>query len=498
MPVYVGYEYLRQHLNTGAWPLARPAAVFPVTKVTPMADYLQVPPQVAPTSDMPLDHLLFALKHEGLELQSALLALKHMAPQPLAQAFAQSPGSSYLRQACYLWEVAHQRPLDDACVNLPAAQGGYQPLLDPGTFITGPTQRNARWRIDFNGLGTPRYCPSVRRTPTVQTLLAQNTLAATEALVHGMNATLLDRAMNWAYLSETESSYAIERESPPAGKAQAFAALLAHAHQANPLSEDHLTALQNLAVSNPLDRAAAFRHQQNWLRGPLHGAAGVTYVPPPPDLLLPIMDDIMALANRPIDPDTDPLVMGALLSFAFVFAHPFMDGNGRLSRFLFHRIVCASGRLNSGLVLPISVAMKRHENRYLQALQSFSKPMRDCWDVTWIDGDQFALDFQGPAELYRYWDATACVEFGLQMAQEALEHDLRSETDYLIRFDRAYTAVNQAIDMNGNDLVNLVRWALQNGGVISNNRRKALIAKGHPEAVIDAAQDAMDEVQRKA
>lgn len=119
-------------------------------------------------------------------------------------------------------------------------------------------------------------------------------------------------------------------------------------------------------------------------------------------------------------------------------------------------------------------------------------------DNTWIDGDQFALDFQGPAELYRYWDAAACVEFGLQMAQEALEHDLRSETDYLIRFDRAYTAVNQAIDMNGNDLVNLVRWALQNGGVISNNRRKALIAKGHPEAVIDAAQDAMDEVRRDA
>ena len=498
MPAPIGYEYLRQRLNTGAWPLARPAAVFPVTKVTPMADYLQVPAQVAPASDLPLDHLLFALKHEGLELPSALLALKRMDALPLAQAFAQSPGSSYLRQACTLWEMAHQRSLDDVCPGLPSAQGNYHPLFDPAEFVTGPSQRNSRWRIDFNGLGLPSYCPSVRRTPELQALLAQDTLAATQAFVQGMDGTLLDRAMNWAYLSETESSYAIERESPPAGKAQAFAALLAHAHQAEPLSEDHLVALQNLAVSNPLDRAAAFRHQQNWLRGPLRGAAGITYVPPPPALLLPMMDDIMTLANRPTTPDVDPLVMGALLSFAFVFAHPFMDGNGRLSRFLFHRIVCASGRLSSGLVLPISVAMKRHESRYLQALQSFSKPMRDCWDITWIDGDQFALDFQGPDELYRYWDATACVEFGLQMAQEALDHDLRSETDYLTRFDRAYTAVNQAVDMNGNDLVNLVRSALQNGGVISNNRRKALIAKGHPEAVIDAAQNAMDEVLRDA
>jgi len=70
----VGYEFLRERLATGAFPLARPAAVFPVTKVTAMADYLQVPGQVAPATDAPLEHLLFALKHEGLEMQAAVLA----------------------------------------------------------------------------------------------------------------------------------------------------------------------------------------------------------------------------------------------------------------------------------------------------------------------------------------------------------------------------------------------------------------------------------------
>ncbi|NCP40953.1 MAG: Fic family protein [Rhodoferax sp.] len=64
------------------------------------------------------------------------------------------------------------------------------------------------------------------------------------------------------------------------------------------------------------------------------GALGITYLPPPPDVMLPIMNQVMDMANR-TDSGIDPLVLGTLVSFGFVFARPFMDGNGRLSRFLF-------------------------------------------------------------------------------------------------------------------------------------------------------------------
>lgn len=36
--------------------------------------------------------------------------------------------------------------------------------------------------------------------------------------------------------------------------------------------------------------------------------------------------------------------------------------------------------------------------------------------------------FKGDPEIYRYWDATDCVAFSLQMASEALDHDLRDES----------------------------------------------------------------------
>ena len=88
-----------------------------------------------------------------------------------------------------------------------------------------------------------------------------------------------------------------------------------------------------------------------------------------------IMDEIMSFANNP-GTGVDALVRGAVTSFAFVFAHPFMDGNGRLSRFLFHKAACQDPRLANGLVLPVSVAMKRNEGDYLKALESFSKKTR--------------------------------------------------------------------------------------------------------------------------
>jgi hypothetical protein len=166
-----------------------------------------------------------------------------------------------------------------------------------------------------------------------------------------------------------------------------------------------------------------------------------------------------------------------------------MDGNGRLSRFLFHKVACSDPRLAHGLVLPVSIAMKRHEDRYLAALQTFSKPARERWDVTFVSDELIYEDFRGEPEIYRYWDATACVEFGLDMAREALQQDLRQEMAFLHRYDAIYRVVNDAVDMNNNDLVLLVR-SVAASGALSKNRWKQLVAKGHRPELIQAAVDA--------
>ncbi|SEK60678.1 Fic/DOC family protein [Roseateles sp. YR242] len=477
----LGYEFLASTLKTAVFPPERTARIASVSRISHQPDAILVPSSVAPASDEPLDHLFFALKHEGLNLAAAIASLRRIPGADVANAFAAAPSSRFARTACYLWEIANGEELKD----LPAATGAYEKLFDEDDYLTDAVQRNTRWRIDFNGIGSPQYCITVRRTPEVQALLAQDLLAQTAEFLGSVDKGILDRAVRWAYLSETDNSYAIERERPTPGKAEAFAAMLAKAHDGQLVTEEYLVTLQNLAVSNPIDKAVNFREAQNRLRNELRGALGVTYLPPPPELLDEVMAAVMRLANHR-DSALDPLVRGSLVSFAFVFAHPFMDGNGRLSRFLFHKVACTDHRLKSGLVLPVSIAMRRHEQDYLAALQSFSKRSRALWDVQWVGDEEIYQDFRGDPEIYRYWDATACVEFGLRMASEALQRDLREEMIFLRRYDAIYRAVNSAVDMNNNDLV-LTARAIAETGRLSNNRRKQLVAKGHTEALLDAA-----------
>ncbi len=166
-------------------------------------------------------------------------------------------------------------------------------LFEPERYITGPSVRNNRWRVDFNGLGTLQYCATVERTPEVQALLDYDILGRSKEFIDFLPREMMDRAIIWAYLSETDSSFAIEKEAPSQQKSERFIQLLRQAHDRQPLTEDFLVSLQNNAISQPLEWAVAFRHEQNHLTNSFRGAAGVTYAPPPPDLCRELMFELM-------------------------------------------------------------------------------------------------------------------------------------------------------------------------------------------------------------
>ena len=472
----IGYEFLKENLAPTAFDLRRPARIKPVSRVIEDDATISVPAHVAPRGQDPqrdaLEHILFALKHEGTNLQILAQALPQVPEAALRQALTTTPMGSYVRTACFLWEEFTGRQLDLG-ENF-AAGGQLANLFDPEKYVTGVTRRIARWRVNSNGLGDLRYCPSVERTCAIEAGIASDVLGRTKAFVESLGTVMADRALAWAYMHETQDSFAIERESPSEEKARAFVALLHQAHDRRPLDEQYLVELQTSVVSNAANRDAHYRHHQNWLRGPANGAAGVTYLPPPPDMVYELMDALANFANE-APAVIDPIVAASIASFGFVFIHPFTDGNGRLSRFLFHHALCRSGRLSNGLILPVSVAMKRDEGKYLAALQSYSRPARALWNVTWIDEGQYALNFTGHPSIYRYWDATDSVEFGFQMAEQALNIELRQETEFLARYDHLERVINANFDVQGNALATLIRSCLQSHGFVSNNRRKQFL-----------------------
>lgn len=490
----VGYAFLRDRWRLSTFPVACPAKRASVTRITVRNNELLVPPSVAPGYGdahdpvVGLNHLLFALKHEGVNLQVLSEMMPHITADSLSHAVYRKPNSAPLRIVAYLWEHFTGNQLDDA----PEIVASTVPLFDPDRYIvSSASQKNSRWRVAFNGLGTMDYCVTVERTKDIQRLLDEDILLQTRVFFENTDQRIMDRAIAWAYLSETESSFAIERETVPYNKAEAFVMLLRKAFDAHPCDEDYLVHLQNAVITNPLDRAAAFRHTQNWLQNGLRGASGISYLPPPPEMLQQIMPHIIRMANT-LHTQVNPLVAASVVSFAFVFAHPFMDGNGRLSRFLFHRTLAQSGKLEADTVLPVSMAMKRHEREYLKALQSFSVPARGMWNVRWLDGDQFDFRLSGNGTIYRYWDATPVVAFGLDMAKEALRHDLQSEVKLLSIYDAMIHRMEREYDIRNSDLSILVMSCIQNGGIVSNNRRKQFHA-----TVTEPAFDALEAAWRE-
>jgi hypothetical protein len=486
----LGYERLRSALELSAFPLERPAREASVKQISDRGDHLAVPRELAPAAEDLLGHALFALKHEGTNLQVLAEALPRIGGDAILRGLQETPNGRYLRLAAWLWETFTGDTLDGA----PPAAGLVVPVFDPARYVVpnGPGLRSRRWRVVFNGLGSPQACMAVRRTPAITAALQSDLLADVRALQQQADPALLDRALAWAYLGETRASFEIEREPPSEQKARAFVQLLRHAHARQPLSEDLLVELQRATVSNPYDRAAAFRHEQNWLQDGAPGSLGVTYVPPPPELARELMDALMVFANGAAR-KVDPLVAAACVSFGFVLIHPFMDGNGRLSRFLFHHQLCQSGQLPDGLILPVSIAMAQHEREYLQALQSFSRPARERWRVEAIDTDRFHFSFTGAPAVYRYWDATPCVEFGLKMARSALDLHLQGQLRSLQQYDTIARTINPRYDLRGPILRTLIIACIEQGGRLSKRRRDQY-AYAVPDGAFEAIEQAVREV----
>ena len=164
----VGYAHLHGHLALGVLPPRCPARVRPVTRLTRLEEELAVPPERAPADDDLLSYLLFALKHEGVDLAILSETFPYLLVESLVAALEASPNGIYLRRLACLYEsFVGLLPLE------PLVKGRAVPLFDPERYVTGPARRNSRWRVDVNGLGTLQYCAVVRRTPEVEALLRE-------------------------------------------------------------------------------------------------------------------------------------------------------------------------------------------------------------------------------------------------------------------------------------------------------------------------------------
>jgi Fic family protein len=123
--------------------------------------------------------------------------------------------------------------------------------------------------------------------------------------------------------------------------------------------------------------AGRFRTSQNWIGGNDYNPCGAAFVPPPPENVDRLLDDLCAFMN---DDDLPPLVQAAIAHAQFETIHPFEDGNGRTGRALVQVVLRRRG-LTPSFVPPISVVLARDKDRYLRGLTVF----RDDQLADWIE-----------------------------------------------------------------------------------------------------------------
>ncbi len=126
----------------------------------------------------------------------------------------------------------------------------------------------------------------------------------------------------------------------------------------------------------PSRMVGAYRTEQSWIGGT--SPRDAAYVPPPPEFVGELMDDLVAFAN---DDTLDAVTQAAVLHAQFEAIHPFGDGNGRIGRILIGWVL--SHRLDLTVPPPVSVFIARDPGGYLAGLTLFRMGQLNAW-VEWM------------------------------------------------------------------------------------------------------------------
>ncbi len=121
------------------------------------------------------------------------------------------------------------------------------------------------------------------------------------------------------------------------------------------LSPTHLTRL-----------AGKLRNAQNWIGDDSFSPCNAVFVPPPPELVKPLMRDLCDFCD---DDTLSTIAQAAIAHAQFETIHPFADGNGRVGRVLIHLILRRRG-LSVRTLPPISLILARSRADYFAALRA--------------------------------------------------------------------------------------------------------------------------------
>jgi hypothetical protein len=302
-------------------------------------------------------------------------------------------------------------------------------------------------------------------------------------IVAGYDESVLRRALSFLYTKETLSSFAIERENPSPDRAQRFVSLLRRVNDLGALDEHTLASLQ-ASVVDPRFAEGGYRQVQNYVGESLSLIRQrVHFIPPRPEAVRELMAGWRESSAGLLSETSplDPVIAAACVAYGFVYLHPFVDGNGRLHRFLVHHVLAQRKLTPAGFIVPVSAIMLSRRQEYDASLESFSKPLVGGGPGATEPG---ALDYEMDEEglltvthdsrrHYRYIDMTVPATLLYRWLEGAIQEELTGELDFLVGLDRTRLAMRGIVDLPDRMVDLFVKLVLQNAGHLSRIKRES-------------------------
>ena len=424
------------------------------------------------------DHLIFALKFEGLNLEILSLLFHAIDAKELEAFIIEKPAWKYARKIWFLYEFLTGKELDLP----PTKVTNYVDLLEVAKHYTVNPTLEKRQKINNNLLGDRRFCPMIRKTETLKNYINLRLDERSMEVIGRYPVDVLQRALSYLYTKETKSSFEIERATPDQRRAARFVELLKLADERGFFNKPSLLELQQATVDERFANDD-FCDGQNYVGQTIrYGNEVIHFVAPKPQDIPELMEGMFYTYDRMVSSKLHPVIIAAAISFGFVFMHPFDDGNGRIHRFLIHNILAKTGFTPEGLIFPVSATMLRKIKDYDETLELFSKPLMSLIDFELHSNGRMIVKNDTDIH-YKYVDMTTIAERLFGFIQETIETELVSELDFLLDYDKAKLAIQDVVDMPDRLIDLFIRLCVENNGRLSKNKRKSTFAKLTDEEV---------------
>ena len=470
----IGYRFLveKYQIETPAhyrWSYAGPKWEKRKVKIDNQYLSLHFYPRSFLIENDPFRHLEFALKHEGLNLFIIKKCFLHLHQDKIVNYILSSPTGKYARKVWFLfeWLMDVRLPIDDI------GRASYVSLVDPNTYYCAHPLKSPRHRILNNLLGNSNFCPLIRKSTKLRSFEDLHLHEEIVKLASQFNPNLLSRAMRYLYTKETIASWEIEREKPDKTKQARFVALLEKGEKVGGLSKRMLIEIQKEIV-DPRFFLNEYRDFQNYIgEEPALGEMIVHFIPPKPEDIACLMDGLLACSSKMFSNNISAVIIATVLAFGFVFLHPFLDGNGRLHRFLIHYTLHKCGFSPKGIVFPISAVILRELAGYDSILEYFSKPLLALINNYTINEKGELRVEQKTCDFYRFIDFTPIAEFLYLCIKQTVYTDFEKELHFLSQYDLIKQSLKNIVDMPEQLIDLFIKCVRQNEGSLSQRKRSS-------------------------